>query len=37
MAQVVKNLPVKQGTTGDVGSIPGFGRSPKLGSGNLLQ
>ena len=25
------------GDTGDVGSIPGFGRSPGEGKGNLLQ
>ena len=37
MTQVVKNLPAKQETTGDVGSIPGLGRSPKGGSGNWLQ
>ena len=31
---VVKNLPA---TAGDVGSIPGLGRSPGEGNGNLLQ
>ena len=32
MAQWVKNLPA-----GDVGLIPGWGRSPGVGHGNLLQ
>ena len=31
----VKNLPVSAGDTGDMGSIPGSGRSS--GNGNLLQ
>ena len=31
---MVKNLPA---TAGDVGSIPGVGRSPEGGNGNLLQ
>ena len=31
---VVKNLPA---SVGDVGSIPGSGRSPGKGNGNLLQ
>ena len=31
---VVKNLPTK---AGDVGSIPGSGRSPREGNGNPLQ
>ena len=31
---VVKNLPVN---AGDVGSIPGWGRSPGEGNGKLLQ
>ena len=34
---VVKNLPAKAGDTGDVGSIPGLGRSPGAGNGNPLQ
>ena len=34
---MVKNLPARAGTTGDVGSIPGLGRSPGGGHGNLLQ
>ena len=29
MAQQVKNLPANAGDTGDVGSIPGSGRSPE--------
>ena len=33
-AQVVKNLPA---VAGDVGLLPGLGRSPGEGSGNLLQ
>jgi len=34
---VVKNSPPNAGDTGDVGSIPGQGRSPEGGNGNLLQ
>ena len=34
---VVKNLPVNAGDAGDVGLIPGSGRSPGGGSGNPLQ
>ena len=34
---VVKNLPASAGGTTDVGSIPGLGRSPEAGNGNLLQ
>ena len=34
---MVKNLPASAGTTGDVGSIPGSGRSPGEGNGNPLQ
>ena len=34
---VVKNLPVAAGAVGYVGSIPGLGRSPGVGNGNLLQ
>ena len=34
---MVKNLPYKAGDTGDLGSIPGFGRSPVGGDGNPLQ
>ena len=33
---MVKNLPANAGATGDVGSIPGLGRSPGAGHGNLL-
>ena len=33
----VKNLPAKAGDTGDTGLIPGLGRSPEAGNGNLLQ
>ena len=32
-----KNPPANAGDTGDVGSVPGLGRSPEGGSGNLLQ
>ena len=34
---MVKNPPAKAGDTGDAGSIPGLGRSPGEGNGNLLQ
>ena len=34
---VVKNLPADAGNTGELGSIPGSGRSPEGGSGNPLQ
>ena len=34
MAQLVKNLPAN---AGDLGSIPGLGRSPGEGKGYLLQ
>ena len=37
VAQVLKNPPANAGDTGDVGSIPGPGRSPGGGNGNLLQ
>ena len=37
MALVVKNMPAKTGGTGDVGLIPGLGRSPGGEYGNLLQ
>ena len=37
MALVLKNLPVNEGDIRDVGSIPGSGRSPGEGHGNLLQ
>ena len=33
---MVKNLPANAGDTGDEGSIPGWGRSPGVGNGNLL-
>ena len=33
---VVKNLPTKAEDTGDEGLIPGMGRSPGEGNGNLL-
>ena len=32
-----KNLPVNAGDMGDAGLIPGLGRSPGGGNGNLLQ
>ena len=32
-----KNPPANAGDTGDVGSVPGLGRSPGEGSGNPLQ
>ena len=34
---VVKNLPANAGTVGDLGLIPGLGRSPGIGNGNPLQ
>ena len=34
---VVKNPPANAADTGDMGSIPGLGRSPAVGSVNLLQ
>ena len=34
---VVKNPPANAGDTGDVGSIPGSGRSPGGGNGNPLR
>ena len=37
IALVVKNLPANAGDTRDVRSIPGLGRSPGVGNGNLLQ
>ena len=33
---VVKNPPANAGDTRDPGLIPGLGRSPKVGNGNLL-
>ena len=37
VALVVKNLPANAGDIRDVGLIPGSGRSPGKGPGNLLQ
>ena len=37
VAVVVKNLPANAGDTTDRGSIPGLGRSPGEGDGNLFQ
>ena len=34
---VVKNLPASAGDAGDMGLIPGLGRSPGVGNGNPLQ
>ena len=34
---VVKNLSANAGEGRDTGSIPGSGRSPEIGNGNLLQ
>ena len=33
----VKNLPANVGDAGDAGSIPGSGKCPGVGNGNLLQ
>ena len=35
--QVVKNPPANAGATGDIGSIPGLGRSLGEGNGNPFQ
>ena len=37
MVLVVKNLPANAVDAGDMGSIPGLGRSPGGGKGNSLQ
>ena len=37
MALEVKNLPANAGISRDMGLIPGSGRSPGVGKGNLLQ
>ena len=37
MVLVVKNLPASAGDVRDMGSIPGWGRSPREGTGNPLQ
>ena len=37
MVPVAKNLPTNAGDIRDTGSIPGLGRSPGEGHGNLLQ
>ena len=37
LAQLVKNPPASIGDTGDTCSIPGLGRSPGGGNGDLLQ
>ena len=34
---MVNNPPANAGDTGDAGSIPGWGRAPGGGNGNLLQ
>ena len=34
---VLKNLPTNAGYAGDMGSVPGSGRSPGEGNGNPLQ
>ena len=36
-ASVVKDLPANAGEAGDLGSIPGWGRSPGGGNGNPLR
>ena len=33
---MVKNRPANAGDTRDVGSIPGLGKSPAVGNGDLL-
>ena len=37
VAVVAKNTPANAGDTGDMGSVPGLGRSPEGGNCNLLQ
>ena len=37
LALVVKNSPANAGVLRDAGSVPGLGRSPEGGNGNLLQ
>ena len=37
VAQLVKNLPANAGGPGDVSSMPGSGRSPRVENGNPLQ
>ena len=37
MGPVVKNTPANTGDARDTSSIPGSGRSPGVGNGNLLQ
>ena len=37
MSQLVKNPLANAGDTGNVGSIPGLGRSPGAGHSNMLQ
>ena len=32
-----KDLPANAGNSGDMGSFPGSGRSPREGNGNLVQ
>ena len=34
---MLKNLPANAGDAGDEGSLPGLGRSPGRGNGNILQ
>ena len=34
---MIEKLPANAGDASDVGSIPGSGRSPGVGNGNLLQ
>ena len=34
---MVKNLPANAGDAGDLGSVPGLGKSPAEGDGNALQ
>ena len=37
VALMVKNPPINAGDIRDAGSIPGLGRSPGVGNGNLIQ
>ena len=37
IGSVIKNLLTNAGNAGDVGEVPGLGRSPEGGNSNLLQ
>ena len=37
MVLVIQNSPANAGDTRDMGSVPGLGRSPRVGNGTPLQ